>query len=52
MENEHKISAGRLIWIDIEQVVCALRVRDFYRLVNKEPYFRDVVIMSDGHPSN
>jgi hypothetical protein len=52
MEKEHKGSASRLIWIDVEQVVCAIRAVDFYRLVNKEPYFRDVVIMSDAHTLN
>ena len=42
----------RLLWIDIESVVCAVKGGNFYRVVEREPDFRDYEIVCGNHPLN
>jgi hypothetical protein len=42
----------RILWIGIESVVCAVRDGSFYKVVEKEPDFRDYAIISGNHPLN
>jgi hypothetical protein len=51
-EDEQKIPTRRLIWMCIELVVCAVHEGDFYTVIDNEPEFRDVVLISGDHPSN
>jgi hypothetical protein len=51
-EQELKRPKSRLLWMDIELVVCAVYVGDFYTVINKELDFRDVVIISRENPFN
>jgi hypothetical protein len=51
-EHDKYLNKGRLIWIHIDLVVCVVYGGDFYTIVDNDPEFRDVVLISGDHPSN
>ena len=42
----------KLVWFDIELVVCAVKDGRFYKVTQKEPDFVDCMIVCGNHPLN